>query len=505
MADGTNKPNRTDAPPRWRSRRQAPPCRDRGRQRRGVRTRARRAIAPGPSQRQAAARRRPAHRAGHGRVGRRRSRICSHALGIPMPQIIKILMGLGQMRTATQSLADDEVELIAAEVEREIIDQARSRRRRRAGVASTIAERISHRGRRSSRSWATSTTARRRCSTRSAQTAVVDTEAGGITQHIGAYQAEIDGRRDHLPRHAGPRGVHRHARPRREGHRHRRARRRRRRRRHAADEGVDLARARRRRADRRRGQQDRRARREPGPREERARRPRASSPRSGAATTQFAARLGQAAANLDELLEKILLVADAELDLTREPERARRPARSSSRGSTSAAARSRRCSSTAARSRRRRHRRRRRLGQGARALRLPRRARQGGAARASPSRSSASTSRRRRASSRASSRTSARRKRSRREARPSGSAASSSRSARSAASRSRRSSSSSQAGRGPGPQHRPQGRRAGLGRGARRRARQDPARRGARQRHPHRRRRHHRERRQPRRPRRTRS
>ena len=37
-----------------------------------------------------------------------------------MAQIIKILMGLGQMRTATQSLSDEEVELIATEVEREV-------------------------------------------------------------------------------------------------------------------------------------------------------------------------------------------------------------------------------------------------------------------------------------------------------------------------------------------------------------------------------------------------
>ena len=35
----------------------------------------------------------------------------SHALGVSMPQIIKILMALGQMRTATQSLSDEEVEL----------------------------------------------------------------------------------------------------------------------------------------------------------------------------------------------------------------------------------------------------------------------------------------------------------------------------------------------------------------------------------------------------------
>src|SRR6476661_2400363 len=44
----------------------------------------------------------------------------SQALGVPMPEIIKILMGLGQMRTATQSLSDEEVELIATEVKREI-------------------------------------------------------------------------------------------------------------------------------------------------------------------------------------------------------------------------------------------------------------------------------------------------------------------------------------------------------------------------------------------------
>ena len=44
----------------------------------------------------------------------------SQALGVAMPQIIKLLMNLGTMKTATQSLTDEEVLLIAAELEREV-------------------------------------------------------------------------------------------------------------------------------------------------------------------------------------------------------------------------------------------------------------------------------------------------------------------------------------------------------------------------------------------------
>src|SRR6476659_9476202 len=44
----------------------------------------------------------------------------SQALGVPMGQLIKMLMDLGTMKTATQSLSDDEVELLAAELKREV-------------------------------------------------------------------------------------------------------------------------------------------------------------------------------------------------------------------------------------------------------------------------------------------------------------------------------------------------------------------------------------------------